>query len=155
MKAGCSTSDYRAVAAAPSQPSGGPKSRTDTDCTLWYCPTCKASGVITMDGRDDRGLYGVVRAIKEAHAGDSPDCAADQRVVGPGNWFRDSAALDAPTQLTGHVTDGPSQPSGYGHAQGCDCTRCDREHRRITGHAVWCDMIHDGNRQCSCAEEIE
>lgn len=40
------------------------------------------------------------------------------------------------------------------HSDGCDCQLCNAEHRRITGHAVWCDMIHDGNRQCSCAPAI-
>ena len=35
----------------------------------------------------------------------------------------------------------------------CDCLLCESEHVRVTGHHSWCDMIHDGQRECSCGAD--
>jgi hypothetical protein len=63
---------------------------------------------------------------------------------------------------TGRDAMSPDDPvfdeSDFAHGSGrspsdCNCEECDREHLRVTGHHSWCDMIHDGNRQCSCGVE--
>jgi hypothetical protein len=64
-----------------------PAPLTDETGTLWFCPRCELSGVITFPVGLD--VYSVVRAVKEAHGS---ECGSEVKVTRPENWYRDLRA---------------------------------------------------------------
>lgn len=96
-----------------------PRPVTDDEAALWYCQTCRKSGVLSTLGAS---FYAIVWELESDHGAQSPECGGIGHLViaRPTRWYEDMrkaerlAAVERELKpIAGDPSATPRQPPGF------------------------------------------